>query len=69
MSLKEPPHWEECSISILNPFAKALPGFRTSGRRSPFKTAALAVTENLPLLTVDSDFRAVDTPVILPPGE
>ena len=30
---------------------------------------ALAVTENLPLLTLDSDFRAVDIPVILPPGE
>lgn len=29
---------------------------------------ALAVTENLPLLTLDTDFRAVDMPVILPPG-
>jgi ribonuclease VapC len=30
---------------------------------------ALAITENLSLLTLDSDFRAVDIPVILPPGE
>lgn len=27
---------------------------------------ALAVTENLPILTLDSDFRAVDVPAILP---
>lgn len=28
---------------------------------------ALAKTENLPLLTLDRDFRGVDVPVILPP--
>lgn len=30
---------------------------------------ALAVTENLPILTLDSDFQTVDVPVILPPRE
>ncbi|MGH8532814.1 MAG: type II toxin-antitoxin system VapC family toxin [Gammaproteobacteria bacterium] len=29
---------------------------------------ALAVTENLPILTLDADFRALDVPVILPPA-
>jgi ribonuclease VapC len=29
---------------------------------------ALAVTENLPILTLDTDFLGVDVPVILPPG-
>lgn len=30
---------------------------------------ALAVTENLPILTLDTDFLGVDVPVILPPGQ
>jgi uncharacterized protein with PIN domain len=29
---------------------------------------ALAVTENLPILTLDTGFLGVDVPVILPPG-
>ena len=39
MIFKVPPHWEHCSMSIKNIRVKALPGFRPSDRRSPFKTA------------------------------
>jgi hypothetical protein len=38
-SFKVPPHWEQCSISISDTRCKGSPGFRASGRRSPFKTA------------------------------
>ena len=39
MIFKVPPHWGAMfHIDLEHSFTKALPGFRPSGRRSPFKT-------------------------------